>query len=64
MLRAYSRYLAQLGLTPSVEAIAGYYLENPEVTATLVELFETGYDPGLNLSKDEALPSARKSLSN
>lgn len=53
VLRAYSRYLAQLGLTPSVEAIAGYYLENPEVTATLVELFETGYDPELNLSKDE-----------
>ncbi|WP_346845906.1 NAD-glutamate dehydrogenase domain-containing protein [uncultured Rothia sp.] len=55
VLRAYLRYLAQLGVKPSTRTAAGYFLANPEITSSLIEYFETGFDPSLDLSREQRI---------
>ncbi|GAA5229704.1 NAD-glutamate dehydrogenase [Arthrobacter cryoconiti] len=45
ILRAYAKYLRQMGNTNSYGFIADTLLENVAVTRALVELFETRFDP-------------------
>ncbi|MCT1367010.1 NAD-glutamate dehydrogenase domain-containing protein [uncultured Kocuria sp.] len=55
VLRAYCRYLAQLGTGYSTSFMADTLIHNAAVTRLLVELFEAGHDPehGENLTKDQ-----------
>ncbi|MDN6299763.1 MAG: NAD-glutamate dehydrogenase [Micrococcaceae bacterium] len=48
VLRAYAKYLGQLGASNSYGFIADTMLANPEVTEALVDLFEGTFDPDLD----------------
>ncbi len=57
VLRAYARYLRQLGFTYSQGYIEAAFLEQPAITKSLVELFAVRFDPDRveeNLSAVEA----------
>ena len=56
VLRAYARYLRQVGLAYSQEYMAETLGENPEVARLLVRLFETTFDP--SQGSEEAEPEA------
>ncbi len=45
LLRAYARYLRQIGNLFSQEYIAGVLVANPDVTSGLIELFRSRFDP-------------------
>ena len=45
MLRAYAKYMRQMGNTNSFEFMADTLLANPEVTRGLIALFEARFDP-------------------
>ncbi len=47
MLRAYAKYMRQMGNTNSFEFIADTLLSNPEVAHGLLELFAARFDPAL-----------------
>ncbi|WP_077488816.1 NAD-glutamate dehydrogenase [Sinomonas mesophila] len=47
ILRAYAKYLQQLGTTISYGFMADALLQNPEATQALLELFEARFDPDL-----------------
>ena len=53
ILRAIGRYLRQTGSTYSQTYVAQALTANVEIARLLVELFETKFDPGLDLSKDD-----------
>jgi glutamate dehydrogenase len=55
VLRAYARYLRQLGATFSFEYIALTLVNNPVLAARLVELFLTRFDPDLIGGEDREL---------
>jgi glutamate dehydrogenase len=46
VLRAYAKYLRQIGSTFSQGYIEQALTENPQIAAKLVDLFETRFDPG------------------
>ena len=48
LLRAYARYLRQIGTTFSQEYIAHVLINNPKTTRLLVNLFSLRFDPGLS----------------
>ncbi|MBD1540730.1 NAD-glutamate dehydrogenase [Arthrobacter sp. IA7] len=47
VLRAYAKYMRQMGNTNSFEFMADTLLANPEVTRGLIALFEARFDPSL-----------------
>ncbi|WP_129360194.1 MULTISPECIES: NAD-glutamate dehydrogenase [Micrococcaceae] len=53
VLRAYVRYLVQLGTGLSHAFMADTLLANPKVTRLVVRLFETSFDPSRNESVEE-----------
>ncbi|WP_306868805.1 NAD-glutamate dehydrogenase [Arthrobacter bambusae] len=56
MLRAYAKYMRQMGNTNSFEFIADTLLANPEVARGLIELFGARFDP----SSPDAARAARQ----
>ncbi|MGU3294205.1 NAD-glutamate dehydrogenase [Williamsia sp. M5A3_1d] len=58
MLRAYSRYLRQCGFSSGARHVTGVLGDHPEITAALVALFESSFDPA-RLDADRAAPDAR-----
>jgi len=54
LLRAYTKYLRQLGFTYSVDYIAETLIHNPSISKLLVELFDCQFNPAISRSKDHA----------
>ena len=54
VLRAYARYMRQMGNTNSFEFMADTLLSNPEVTRALSALFNVRFDPSLAEEEREA----------
>jgi glutamate dehydrogenase len=48
LLRAYAKYLRQIGTAYSQSYLQDTLLDHPQVTVALVRLFETRFDPGLS----------------
>ncbi|MCT2019752.1 NAD-glutamate dehydrogenase [Kocuria marina] len=61
VLRAYVRYLLQLGYSNSFEFIADTLVEYPHATRELAELFSASFDPERFADDDAARESARES---
>ncbi len=57
MLRAYAKYMRQMGNTNSFEFIADTLLANPEVARGLIDLFGARFDPS---SPDAARPARQE----
>jgi glutamate dehydrogenase len=55
VLRAYVRYLRQIGTTFSRDFMASTLVGNPEIAALLVELFAIRFDPDLDVREDRGL---------
>ena len=55
ILRAYAKYMRQMGNTNSYGFVAGTLLSNPDVARSLVDLFEARFDPDLS---DDGRPEA------
>jgi len=55
VLRAYARYLRQIGTTFSRDVMATTLVDNPDIAALLVELFALRFDPGLDVREDRGL---------
>lgn len=53
ILRAYVRYLRQIGLSFSTRFIADTLVAHPEITLALIELFEVSFDPATGLDLDQ-----------
>ncbi|HLT11993.1 MAG TPA: NAD-glutamate dehydrogenase [Micromonosporaceae bacterium] len=53
VLRAYAKYLRQVGSIYSHEYVESTLVANPDIAAQLVRLFETRLDPALGLSLSE-----------
>ncbi|MCY1158498.1 MAG: NAD-glutamate dehydrogenase [Citricoccus sp.] len=53
MLRAYAKYLRQLGVQYSLTFMADSLLTHPEMTSLLVEYFHTRFDPSLPAATDD-----------
>ena len=54
VLRAYAKYLRQIGTTFSQGYIEQALIENPPIARKLVELFEARFDPGRTGPVDDA----------
>lgn len=64
VLRAYAKYMRQMGNTNSFEFMADTLLSNPEVTRGLSALFEARFDPALtDLERAERQEKVRAELS-
>ncbi|MBT2249934.1 NAD-glutamate dehydrogenase [Arthrobacter sp. BHU FT2] len=59
VLRAYARYMRQMGSTSSFGFMADTLLANPEVTRGLISLFAARFDPSLD---EDARPGAQESV--
>ncbi len=59
ILRAYAKYIRQLGNTNSYEFVADTLLQNPLVTRGLIALFLARFDPDLEGDRDAASEAAR-----
>jgi glutamate dehydrogenase len=55
MLRAYARYLKQIGFTFSQNYIAKTLNNNPELTIALVHLFEARFDPAKETGRESRI---------
>ncbi len=55
VLRAYAKYLRQVGTTFSRDFMATTLVGNPEIAALLVELFAIRFDPDLGVREDRGL---------
>ncbi|WP_434993698.1 NAD-glutamate dehydrogenase [Arthrobacter sp. Ld5] len=62
ILRAYAKYMRQMGNTNSYGFVADTLLRNPAVTRALVALFTARFDPGLVGDRDAASDAARTTL--
>ncbi|GER24358.1 NAD-glutamate dehydrogenase [Zafaria cholistanensis] len=63
VLRAYTKYLRQLGVPNSYGFVADTVLANPAVARALVTLFESLFDPALDeAARAQALKAARTDL--
>ncbi|MGK3650047.1 NAD-glutamate dehydrogenase [Pseudarthrobacter enclensis] len=63
VLRAYARYMRQMGSTSSFGFMADTLLANPEVTRGLISLFAARFDPSLDEgARHSAQESVRKEL--
>lgn len=66
MLRAYAKYLRQLGVQYSLTFMADSLLTHPEMTSLLVEYFYTRFDPSLPAATDDdgatAGPARRQAM--
>ncbi|MDR6556228.1 glutamate dehydrogenase [Arthrobacter pascens] len=63
VLRAYAKYMRQMGNTNSFEFLADTLLANPEVTKGLSALFEARFDPALTeLEREERQEKVRAEL--
>jgi glutamate dehydrogenase len=60
VLRAYGKYLHQVGTTFSPEYVANCLLANPEVVHILLKLFATRFDPYLTISSEERETAASR----
>ncbi|GAA4369996.1 NAD-glutamate dehydrogenase [Paeniglutamicibacter cryotolerans] len=58
LLRAYAKYLRQLGVTNSYLFICDTLLGNPDVTHALLSLFQGTFDPERSASEREAIRTA------
>lgn len=58
LLRAYSRYLHQLGVSTSYAFISDTLVANPEVTHGIIALFEGTFDPRLTAEESSAAIAA------
>ncbi|RJN31826.1 NAD-glutamate dehydrogenase [Nesterenkonia natronophila] len=55
VLRAYAKYMRQLGMPNSYDFLADALLSNPEVARALVALFTAKFDPNLGSGRAEAV---------
>jgi len=63
VLRAYSRYLRQLGVVTSPTFWAQAFTRYPDIARALVGLFESSFDPGLGgAEREEALARHRSTI--
>lgn len=62
LLRAYARYLKQIGFTFSQDYIADTLYHNPKLTKTLVLLFKARFDPEKTAESEQAIEHLLKSL--
>ena len=58
VLRAYAKYLRQAGTIYSQAYLEAAFLAHPEIAVLLVQLFETRFDPRLQLSDDRRAGAA------
>ncbi|TKV29697.1 NAD-glutamate dehydrogenase [Arthrobacter sp. NamB2] len=62
ILRAYAKYMRQMGNTNSYGFVADTLLRNPAVSRALVALFSARFDPDLEGDRAEASAAARTAL--
>ncbi|TYC97449.1 NAD-glutamate dehydrogenase [Arthrobacter echini] len=62
ILRAYAKYIRQLGNANSYDFVADTLMRNPVVTRGLVALFMARFDPDLDGDRDAASATARAGL--
>ena len=62
LLRAYARYLKQIGFTFSQDYIADTLYHNPKLTKTLVMLFKARFDPEKTAESARAVESLLKQM--
>ncbi|MBG6223714.1 glutamate dehydrogenase [Arthrobacter sp. CAN_A2] len=62
ILRAYAKYMRQMGNTNSYGFVADTLLRNPAVTRALVALFTARFDPDLTGDRDAVSDAARTTL--
>ncbi len=62
VLRAYAKYMRQMGNTNSYGFVADTLLRNPAVSRGLVALFTARFDPDLDGDRDDAAIRARATL--
>ena len=62
VLRAYAKYLRQAGTVFSQEYMESTFIAYPEIAALLVALFETRFDPRLQLDRRRSGSAQAKEL--
>ncbi|WP_344682679.1 MULTISPECIES: NAD-glutamate dehydrogenase [Actinomycetes] len=62
VLRAYAKYMRQLGSAHSYAFLAEALLQNPEVSAALVAYFEARFDPQLDEDRAERMEETRQRI--
>ncbi|GAB3187701.1 NAD-glutamate dehydrogenase [Nesterenkonia suensis] len=62
VLRAYAKYMRQLGSSHSYAFLAEALLQNPEVAVALVAYFEARFDPHLEGPRDELMAETREQV--
>ncbi|WP_022871873.1 NAD-glutamate dehydrogenase [Nesterenkonia alba] len=62
VLRAYAKYMRQLGSAHSYDFLAEALLENPDVTASLIAYFTAKFDPEIEQARTEAIRACRESV--
>jgi len=62
VLRAYAKYMRQMGNANSYDFVADTLLRNPVVSRSLVALFTARFDPDLDGDRDAASDAARATL--
>ena len=63
VLRAYAKYLRQAGTVFSQESMESTFTAYPQIAALLVALFETRFDPRLQLTDAERSSQAKELVS-
>ncbi|GFZ82091.1 NAD-glutamate dehydrogenase [Nesterenkonia alkaliphila] len=59
VLRAYAKYMRQLGMPHSYDFLSEALLANPDVTRALVAYFTAKFDPALDSGRNEAVQACR-----
>ena len=62
VLRAYAKYMRQLGMPHSYDFLADALLAHPEVTRALIAVFTAKFDPGLASGREEAVEACRANV--
>ncbi|NLS10837.1 NAD-glutamate dehydrogenase [Nesterenkonia sp. MY13] len=59
VLRAYAKYMRQLGMSHSYDFLAEALLANPSVARALIDYFTAKFDPNLQQGRSEAITACR-----
>lgn len=62
VLRAYAKYMRQLGMPNSYDFLAEALLANPDVARALIALFTAKFDPNLGSGREEAVQACRQQV--
>lgn len=62
VLRAYAKYMRQLGMPHSYDFIADALIGNPEVTRALIAVFTAKFDPNLDTGREQAVGACRANV--